>query len=1078
MVTTPEIPFITKVLIPRRRDYTVRRDRLLGPMTERVDKKVQVVCAPAGYGKTALLVDFADAVGLQICWYSFSPEDHDPISFLRYCVQSVRARYPEFGASCISLLRGTAKVDQHSLVGMLTTELHNELSDRLVFMFDDVHWTDGKEELEEALSLLIERSPPKVHFVLGSRTRPSLACLAKLTVQDELGSIDADDLRFSTEETTQLLTHLWERPVTSIEAEQVQGQTRGWAAGIVLIRKSQTLASSPVPVMATDEGVLFNYLSHEVLEQLPSTLRSFLLKTSVLREFTLVMCDSLLDRSDSEQFINQIKMRSLFLEERAGQAAAYKYHDLFREFLEHQFRLDHLEEYKHLNLRAAALYTDLGDDDAAIYHFLRSGEPDRAIEIVKKVSDVYYAQGHWERLASWLGRLPPGAVEGDSDLLLLRGQVTLRLGNPTGSLEQLEKLVAGPHGDDPEVLGKALVAKSTAYRRLGYLDLAVKAAGEGLSLLQENRCPREHIAEAHKQLGSAFNTKGEYERAKENFQSTLSLINMENLRLFSLTCNDLGVTYLELGELDQAAMYLERAKVGLLKLGSDGPMAEAMINLALVYYNRGEFDLAMDEVGEALRVAQSAGYPRVVATGFMIQSVAQHALKAYTDSKSSASQALKLARELLDHRLIAESTEALGNAYRSLDETSIAEVLLNQAVLEGENSGDMYVTACNHISLGKIYCQLCSYGPAIKHFSLAEAQLTELKSLRRVAETKLYQAAIYYRTNKLKDAMEYLTQVADIVSQIGYDGYLLADGYEVLDALRYGAAKRVGGDTYTRLVGRLTQKPAGQKRTTGGKSGADGLSRYPTIRAFSLGLPRVFLDTHEVTDAEWQSRRAKELFFFLQCNRRVLTKEEIMDKLWPDSSVDLSSGALRINIFRVRHALFFDCILAKDTGYCINPQISIELDKESFLRGLDLAADPNQREEAREQHLEQAIALYNGPFLSGIYSDWCQELRTDLEIKYHAALMDLATYHTGKKNHRIAARLLETVITTDPYNEQAQYQLLLIFLENKEIGAALQQLRKYAKLCREEMGTDLPPRFIQCHKRIISLLPPQVYDLH
>ncbi len=99
MVTTPEIPFITKVMIPRRRDFTVRRDRLLGPMSEQVDKKVQVVSAPAGYGKTALLVDFADAFGLQICWYSFSPEDHDPVSFLRYCVQSVRARYPEFGVN-------------------------------------------------------------------------------------------------------------------------------------------------------------------------------------------------------------------------------------------------------------------------------------------------------------------------------------------------------------------------------------------------------------------------------------------------------------------------------------------------------------------------------------------------------------------------------------------------------------------------------------------------------------------------------------------------------------------------------------------------------------------------------------------------------------------------------------------------------------------------------------------------------------------------------------------------------------------------------------------------------------------
>ena len=234
------------------------------------------------------------------------------------------------------------------------------------------------------------------------------------------------------------------------------------------------------------------------------------------------------------------------------------------------------------------------------------------------------------------------------------------------------------------------------------------------------------------------------------------------------------------------------------------------------------------------------------------------------------------------------------------------------------------------------------------------------------------------------------------------------------------------------------------------------------------------LDTHEVTDMEWQSRKAKELFFFLHCNRRVLTNEVIMDNLWPDSSVDLSSGALRTNIYRVRHALFYDCILAKDTGYCINPQISIELDEDSFLRSLDLAADPNQRDEARERHLEKAIALYDGPFLNGVYSEWCQVIRTDLEIKYHIALMDLATFRARNKDYGSAARLLETVVTTDPYNEDARYQLIANFLEAGETVAASQQLRKYAKLCQEEMGTGLSPRFIQCYKRIITLLPSKV----
>ena len=97
MVTTAELPFITKTLIPRQRDLIVRRGRILEPMLARVDKKVQVVYAPAGYGKTALLTQFADETELPVCWYSFSPEEHDPVSILRYCVYSIRALYPDFG---------------------------------------------------------------------------------------------------------------------------------------------------------------------------------------------------------------------------------------------------------------------------------------------------------------------------------------------------------------------------------------------------------------------------------------------------------------------------------------------------------------------------------------------------------------------------------------------------------------------------------------------------------------------------------------------------------------------------------------------------------------------------------------------------------------------------------------------------------------------------------------------------------------------------------------------------------------------------------------------------------------------
>lgn len=1064
-----ELPFITKVLVPKRRDYIVSRHRLLDPMFARVTSKAQVVYAPAGYGKTALLVEFASGAGLPVCWHSFTQEDHDPVSFLRYCLRSIRINAPDFGADYPSLTRSTVDSDWKTQIGLFVSALHSDILGRIVFVFDDLHWIHGKQELEEAVSLLVERAPTNVHFVLGSRMWPSLACLPRLAADNELGWFDSNDLRFSAEETVDLLTNLRKQPATAEEGELVNERTGGWAAAIVLSARDVATPFQTDEAKRENESVLFNYLSEEVFDRLPDTLQSFLLKTSIFKEFTLPLCERILDINSAVDFISDIKERGLLLEERAGETPTYAYHDLFREYLEQRFRSKCKTQFERLNQRAAAIYLELGDDDAAIQHSLRGGEPEKAIEIVKRIAQLYFDQGRWQKLASWLVGLPQEAVQNDPDLTLLNGKVLLRVGDPTGSLEELERLANGPHGKDPEILGKALVAKSPAYRRLGHLDLAVQTAEDGLKVLQGIVCPKEHVAEAYKQLGNAFGVRGEYDLAEQNLRAALALISKENLHLFSLICNDLGVTCLELGQLDQAAMYLDQARVGLSKLESHGQLAEVLTNLALVYYQRGEFDLALDEVSDALRTAQAGGYSRIVATALMNQSIVQRALGAYRDSLSSASQALEISRQNLDQRLIAESTNALGNAYRKLGETSKAEVLLNHAVLEAEDSEQKYIAACYHISLGKVFYQQGANDPALHHLMVAERQLADLKSSRRQAEAKLHIAAIFYRTGHLNEVTEALSKVADLVAQIGYDGFLLADGEEVLDVLRFGSAKRIGDDTFTRLVARLNNNGAVVEKTNLSVGESNEYIHFPTLRVFGFGNPRVLIDAHEVSDGEWRSRKAKELFFFMLASKGHVNNEEITEALWPKTSLDLSGSTLKTNIYRLRRALFYGCMSGGASGYSLNPEVLVEFDAEDFRENIRLGTRPGNAE-AQEEYLLKALDLYQGPFLNGFYSEWCQILRTDLELKYHTALLTLASHRAAKGNFLQSAELLEKVITADPFNEEAQYQLIESYLMAKEPFVALERLRAYAKLSRDELGADLSRTFIDVQNRIITLL--------
>jgi len=838
----------------------------------------------------------------------------------------------------------------------------------------------------------------------------------------------------------------------------------------LLTANTSTASVSPNDPDVADRDMLFEYLSAEVFDELPNAIRWFLLRTSILREFTAGFCDNLIGSSNSQGLIDQIKDRGLFLEERTSEIATFAYHDLFRDYLVRRFKSDFPKEYEGTTRNAAALYRELGDDDAAIFHYLECGDAGEVVGIVKQFSGSYFDQGSWSKLASCLDRLPDHVVESDSELLLLYGRIlTMKVGDPIRALEQFDKLLAGNHTENAEVVGKALVAKSTAYRRLGHLDLAVKVAQDGLAILLEVDCPQDHIAEAHRQLASALFTRGDQVSGKRHFQAALRLVRADNLSLLSLICDGLAGACIESGELDQAAVYLERARTGWLKLGSEGPLAESLINLSLVYHHMGEFDLAFDEAAQALQIAEAAAYPRLVATALVRQSSVQQALGAYEDSLVSASHALELARELLDQRLIGESTHSIGYAYWKTGQTSKALVLLNQALIEADQSGQKHPAAIYNIFLGKVYCQDRSYDQALNHLSVAQELLADMNNPRRVSEIGLFQAAIFYRMGHLKEALEQLNEVARLISELGYDGFL--DGSDVLDVLRFGAARRVGGDTFTRLVARLTATPLPAEGADGILSEADGPSLLPALHAMGFGSPRVLLDAHTVGDVEWRSRKAKELFFFLLCHKRSVGNEELVEALWPDSSVSLSNSALKTNIYRLRQAVFYDSILVEERGYRINPAATIQFDVDDFENHLRLATQATDG--TREEHLQIAVEIYDGPFLNGYYSEWCERSRTDLELKFHTALMTLAEYHSARGEFLISVDLLAKVVESDPYNEEAQYRLVENYIEANQPLTALQNLRTYAEVCREELGIQLPQRFVHIHQSILNHLHPR-----
>ena len=145
--TTSALPYITKTLTPKRSYQAVERPRLRHAVKDGLNKKVQIVYAPAGHGKTALLAEVASSLTVPVCWYSFSPDESDASTFLRLCLRTIRAQIDGFGNQYRPLMSADSQMDPKELLGFFISALHSDVESHIAFVLDDVHWLDGKPEL-------------------------------------------------------------------------------------------------------------------------------------------------------------------------------------------------------------------------------------------------------------------------------------------------------------------------------------------------------------------------------------------------------------------------------------------------------------------------------------------------------------------------------------------------------------------------------------------------------------------------------------------------------------------------------------------------------------------------------------------------------------------------------------------------------------------------------------------------------------------------------------------------------------------------------------------------------------------
>jgi LuxR family maltose regulon positive regulatory protein len=624
----------TKLHVPRARPGFLVRPRLLERLSQATAGALTLVCAPAGFGKTSLLGDWARRSQQPVAWLSLDGGDSDPARFWRYVAAALDELRPGIGQRVEALFQG-GQPPLEAVVTVLINQLVTE-PEQVVLVLDDYQLVEAPL-VHESLAWLLERLPSQLRLVLASRADPPLP-LARLRAGGQLVELREDDLRFTREETAALLRMAVEADLSEATVAALGDRTEGWAAGLQLAALSlrgQADITAFVEGFSGSHRYVLDYLTEEVLDGQPEPLRTFLLKTSILERLSGPLCDAVTGRSDSQQLLEQAERAHLFLVPLDEERGWWRYHQLFADLLRVRLQQEQPDRVAELH-RAAATWHEAHElADEAIGHALAAGEATWAARLIERQLDARILRWEGATLQRWLAALPPELVGSRPRLSLAQAIIALI----RGDLEAIEDpLNAAERGaadaaDEPyePSVGRAasMLANLPASIALQRAGLAV-LRGDAEQLTASARRARAELEQGEWMLefftdwylAEAEWLAGRLAEAEAALSFSIAGWRAASHRApaaAALGYHGLGLVQRDRGRLEAAlATYREALAVATERDGDARQMAGvAQVGMAAVLYARGELNAALERVTEGIPLCRQLVYTPPLVTGLV-----------------------------------------------------------------------------------------------------------------------------------------------------------------------------------------------------------------------------------------------------------------------------------------------------------------------------------------------------------------------------------------------------------------------------------------------------------------------------
>jgi len=557
----------TKLYIPPPRPNVVLRPRLIERLNEGLHRKLTLIAAPAGFGKTTLVSAWvaartadrglrtatvtsalspqSSARSTRVAWLSLDEGDSDPTRFLAYLVAALQIIAPTIGAGVVAVLQSSQPPPTEAMLTALLNDI-TAIPDPFVLVLDDYHVIDA-QPVDLALAFLLEHLPPQMHLVITTREDPQLP-LARLRVRDQLTELRATDLRFTPAEAAAFLSQVMDLDLSAEEVAALESRTEGWIAGLQLaalsMRGRDDIAQF-VRAFAGDNRYVVDYLVDEVLQRQPERVRSFLLQTAILDRLHGSLCDAVTGQERGQAQLEALERGNFFVVPLDDQRHWFRYHHLFADVLAAHLRAEQPDQVSTLHRRASDWYEHNGSAADAIRHALAAEDFARAADLVELAVPALRRSRQGTTLLGWLKALPdelilvrPVLSVGYAWALLAGGEleaVEARLLSAERWLDTTVDMRERPQARSAEMVvvdeeqfrllpGSIAVYRAAHAQVLGDVANTVKYARRALDLLPEEELLGRGAAAAL--LGLASWASGDLETAYRTFADGMARVQM------------------------------------------------------------------------------------------------------------------------------------------------------------------------------------------------------------------------------------------------------------------------------------------------------------------------------------------------------------------------------------------------------------------------------------------------------------------------------------------------------------------------------------------------------------------------